>query len=279
MPSSRPSAIVLGGGADRAVFSDRAAPRSSCSRSNRIISTSCSTLRSTGVAMAAATSAEELGRYAEKLRGEWSMEPAVALDRLVPELGGDRHKGQVGGRSWCTWCGHKSRIACPSCSWDVYTGLPLITSSVAICAGLEANSSNTMHMRHSTVVFFLRNTHPRAGQGAGNVRVPPKLNMRAADMRRNWPRWPVAFGLSLCDTSSRLDESALLQERCQCPRFLLSISGVMLASCVLVLHTCSLLCLVSVVYAICTICVFACAYHVYYFMCRTLCPLGPNPVF
>lgn len=38
---------------------------------------------------------EELGQYARKMRGEWSMEPAAALDRIVPELGGDKYKGQV----------------------------------------------------------------------------------------------------------------------------------------------------------------------------------------
>lgn len=42
-----------------------------------------------------ASSSEELGQYARKIRGEWSMEPAAALDRIVPELGGDKYKGQV----------------------------------------------------------------------------------------------------------------------------------------------------------------------------------------
>ena len=44
---------------------------------------------------AASTFADELGKYAKQLRGEWSMEPSVALDRLVPELDGGKHKGQV----------------------------------------------------------------------------------------------------------------------------------------------------------------------------------------
>lgn len=39
---------------------------------------------------------EKLAQYARKIRGEWSMEPAAALDRIVPELGGDKYKGQVG---------------------------------------------------------------------------------------------------------------------------------------------------------------------------------------
>lgn len=42
------------------------------------------------------TPADDLGRYATQLRGEWSMgSPAVALKRLVPDLLGDHHKGQV----------------------------------------------------------------------------------------------------------------------------------------------------------------------------------------
>lgn len=41
------------------------------------------------------STSEELGQYARKIRGEWSIGPTAALDRIVPELGGDKHKGQV----------------------------------------------------------------------------------------------------------------------------------------------------------------------------------------
>lgn len=46
-------------------------------------------------AVDSAASAEILGRYATELRGEWLLGPAAALDRLVPKLSGDKHKGQV----------------------------------------------------------------------------------------------------------------------------------------------------------------------------------------
>lgn len=39
--------------------------------------------------------AEKLGGYARLLRGDWSLDAASALDRLVPKLGGDKYKGQV----------------------------------------------------------------------------------------------------------------------------------------------------------------------------------------
>lgn len=55
----------------------------------------CSPSGSAAMTSKASTFAHELGKYAKKLRGEWSMEPATALDRLVPELGGDKYKGQV----------------------------------------------------------------------------------------------------------------------------------------------------------------------------------------
>lgn len=42
------------------------------------------------------TPAENLGRYATPLCGEWSVgAPAAALKSLVPDLSGDHHKGQV----------------------------------------------------------------------------------------------------------------------------------------------------------------------------------------
>lgn len=45
---------------------------------------------------ASSTPAENLGRYATQLCGEWSVEvPAAALKSLVPDLLGDHHKGQV----------------------------------------------------------------------------------------------------------------------------------------------------------------------------------------
>lgn len=43
------------------------------------------------------TPAEKLGGYARLLRGDWSLDAASALDRLVPKLGGDKYKGQVRG--------------------------------------------------------------------------------------------------------------------------------------------------------------------------------------
>lgn len=51
----------------------------------------------TAAASGSTTSAEKLGGYARLLKGDWSMDAASALERLVPELGGDKHKGQVRG--------------------------------------------------------------------------------------------------------------------------------------------------------------------------------------
>lgn len=56
---------------------------------------SCSSSSSAAMASKASIFAHELGRHARKLRGEWSMEPATALNRLVPELDEDKYKGQV----------------------------------------------------------------------------------------------------------------------------------------------------------------------------------------
>lgn len=53
---------------------------------------------STAAAAAGSTTpAEKLGGYARLLRGEWSLDAASALDRLVPKLGRDKYKGQVRG--------------------------------------------------------------------------------------------------------------------------------------------------------------------------------------
>lgn len=39
--------------------------------------------------------ATKMGSYARQLRGEWSLQPAVALNQLVPTLAASKHKGQV----------------------------------------------------------------------------------------------------------------------------------------------------------------------------------------
>lgn len=39
--------------------------------------------------------ATKMGSYARQLRGEWSLQPAVALSQLVPTLAASKHKGQV----------------------------------------------------------------------------------------------------------------------------------------------------------------------------------------
>lgn len=56
---------------------------------------SCSSSSSAGMTSKTSIFAHELGRHVRQLRGEWSMEPATALDRLVPELDEDKYKGQV----------------------------------------------------------------------------------------------------------------------------------------------------------------------------------------
>ncbi|CAB1121212.1 unnamed protein product [Ectocarpus sp. CCAP 1310/34] len=67
---------------------------------------------------------DKLDRYARATGGPWSLEPAVALERLVPELGNDRYKGQLG------------RVGVFGGSED-YTGAPFFASMSALRMGAD----------------------------------------------------------------------------------------------------------------------------------------------
>eukprot|EP00903_Cladosiphon_okamuranus_P010984 g10374.t1 len=67
---------------------------------------------------------EKLAQYARTIRGEWCIEPAAALDRIVPELGGDKYKGQLG------------RVGVFGGSED-YTGAPYFASMSALRTGAD----------------------------------------------------------------------------------------------------------------------------------------------
>ncbi|CAM9675696.1 unnamed protein product [Ectocarpus sp. 6 AP-2014] len=67
---------------------------------------------------------DKLDRYARATGGPWSLEPAAALERLVPELGNDKYKGQLG------------RVGVFGGSED-YTGAPFFASMSALRMGAD----------------------------------------------------------------------------------------------------------------------------------------------
>ncbi|CAN0551043.1 unnamed protein product, partial [Ectocarpus sp. 12 AP-2014] len=66
----------------------------------------------------------KLDRYARATGGPWSLEPAAALERFVPELRNDRYKGQLG------------RVGVFGGSED-YTGAPFFASMSALRMGAD----------------------------------------------------------------------------------------------------------------------------------------------
>ncbi|CAM9176053.1 unnamed protein product [Scytosiphon promiscuus] len=70
------------------------------------------------------TCSEKLSGYATTMRGHWILRPAAALDQIVPELGGDKHKGQLG------------RVGVFGGS-EEYTGAPFFASMSALRMGAD----------------------------------------------------------------------------------------------------------------------------------------------